>query len=274
MTRLISLAHLTSIDLAPPELIEAAANAGFEAVGLRLIKVAETSPGYPLMEDAALMRRTKMALRNTGLRVNDIEFVKLEPNTDVDRLAAFLDAGAELGASEVICAPYDPDLSRLAANLGHLSALASARGLGVSLEFFPWTVVPDIMAAERVAHQAGSEVGILVDALHFDRSESTPAQLRSIPARRLRLAHLCDATVLQSYSNDELLRTARAERLPPGEGQINLREFLKSLPEDLPLGIEVPMVNLTGKIGVEALLHRVMAATQRVLASSDADHMI
>lgn len=272
MTRLISLAHLTAIDLAPQDLIEAAAKAGFDAVGLRLIKVTETSPGYPLMEDAALMRRTKAALRDTGLRVNDIEFVKIEPDTNVDDLAAFLDAGAELGASEVICAPYDPDLSRLAESLGRLSELARAHGLGVSLEFFPWTVVPDLMSAERVAQQEGPDVGILVDALHFDRSESTSGQLRGLPDHRLRLAHLCDAAVQRAYSTKELLHTARAERLPPGEGDIYLAEFLRSLPSDLPLGVEVPMANLTASAGIEAVLACVIKATRKVLATAVANH--
>ncbi len=37
MTRLLSLAHLTAITLPPPDLIHAAADVGFDAVGLRLI---------------------------------------------------------------------------------------------------------------------------------------------------------------------------------------------------------------------------------------------
>lgn len=267
MSRRLSLAHLTAIDLAPPDLVEAAARAGFDAVGLRLIKVTDASPGYPLMEDVALMRATKMALRNTGLRVNDIEFVKIEPETDVDGLAGFLDAGAELGAREVICAPYDPDLSRLAATLGRLSELARARGLGVSLEFFPWTVAPDLDSATRLARQAGPEVGVLVDALHFDRSESTKDQLRALPRSRLRLAHLCDAAVRSAYSTEDLLHAARDERSPPGEGEIDLVGFLGALPVDLPLGVEVPMTRLTAAKGHDVVLRRVMAATRRVLAS-------
>ena len=99
---------------APPELIRVAARHGFDAVGLRLIRVTDTTPGYPLMTDAALMRATKDALHDTGLQVHDIEFVKITPQTDPAALAPFLDAGAELGAREVVTAPYDDDLARLA----------------------------------------------------------------------------------------------------------------------------------------------------------------
>ena len=67
----------------------AAADAGFDAVGLRLIRVTDTSLGYPLMHDPAIMRSTKAALTDTGLRVNDIEFAKIEPDTDIPALGAF-----------------------------------------------------------------------------------------------------------------------------------------------------------------------------------------
>ena len=54
MNRQVSVAHLTAIDLSPPDLIEAAATAGFDGVGLRLIRVTEegiTIDSTPLEED-------------------------------------------------------------------------------------------------------------------------------------------------------------------------------------------------------------------------------
>ena len=241
MTRPLSLAHLTALDLPPPELIRLAAGTGFDCVGLRLVRVTETSPGYPLMADAALMRATRAALSETGLAVNDIEVVRIEPDTDIAALAPFLDAGAELGAREVITAPYDPDLTRLADRLGALSEAAGSRGLGVSLEFFPWTVVPDLATALAVVAQAGTDVAVLVDSLHFDRSGSTLDQLRAMPPNRLRLVHLSDAPVTPPYSTEALLHTAREARLPPGDGQIDLAGFLAALPEAVPIGLEIPM---------------------------------
>lgn len=266
MSRLLSLAHLTAIDLAPPELIHVAAEAGFDAVGLRLIRVTDSSPGYPLMRDPAMMRTTKAALRATGLAVHDVEFVRIEPGTDIARLAPFLDAGAELGAREVIAAAYDPELSRLAAQLGALADMAASRGLGVSLEFFPWTVVPDLAAALAIASEAGPAVGVLVDALHFDRSGSRHETLRMMPPSRLRFAHLCDAPVAPPYTLEDLLHAGRAERLRPGAGQIDLRAFLSALPHDLPLALEVPMTKRLASEGAAAVVGDVMAATRRILA--------
>jgi sugar phosphate isomerase/epimerase len=265
MTRMITLAHLSAIDLAPPALIRTAAEAGFDGVGLRLLRVTPDSPGYPLMDDPVMMRDTKAAVQDSGAIVHDIEFVKITPETEVEALLPFLDAGAELSAREVITAPYDPDLNRLADRLAALSEAAKARGLGVVLEFFPWTVVPSLEAALPVVDQAGSDVGILVDSLHFDRSTSQLETLAQIPSNRLRFAHLCDAMVQDSYTESELLFTARAERLPPGHGQIDLSALLRALPENLPLGIELPQTARSQTASALELLTEAYEATVAVV---------
>jgi sugar phosphate isomerase/epimerase len=171
VTAMFSLAHLTVLGLAPPEMVEVAARTGYRMVGLRLIRVTETTPGYPLMDDKAMMRATKAAMAATGIGVLDIEFVRITPEIEVASLEPFVAAGAELGARYVITSPYDPDLARLADRLAAISDLASRYGLRAVLEFFPWTVVPDLDAASRVVGAAERPgLGILVDTLHFDRS--------------------------------------------------------------------------------------------------------
>lgn len=239
MTRL-TLAHLTAIDLAPPALIHAAAEAGFDGVGLRLIRVTDDSPGYPLMGDPTAMRETLAALRDTGLTVPDIEFVKITPDFSPDTLRPVLETGAELGAAHVIMAPYDPDLSRLADRLAAVADLGAPMGIAPVLEFFPWTSVPDLATCWQVVQAAGPRVGLLPDALHFDRSGSTHHLLRQIPAERLPFAHLCDAPVAPPYTTEALLHTARIGRLAPGDGEIDLTSFISALPPGTPLGLEVP----------------------------------
>ncbi|MCQ0972110.1 sugar phosphate isomerase/epimerase [Paracoccus sp. TK19116] len=239
--RRLSVAHLTALQLPPPALIEAAAAAGFDAVGLRLIAVTPTTPGYPLMHDARMLRETKATLASTGLAVDDIEFVKITPDIDLDALEPVLDAGAELCARHIITAPYDDDLSRLSDRLAAIQAAARSRGLTAVLEFFPWTAVPDLATCRSVVEAADPDIGILVDSLHFNRSGSSLDDLATIPMTRLPFAHLCDAPVAPPYSRDELLRTAREDRLFPGEGDIPLKDLLAALPADIPLGLEVPV---------------------------------
>ncbi len=181
-----SLAHLTVLSLQPPEMVSVAARTGYQAVGLRLIAVTPDSPGYPLMDDAAAMRETKIRLDDTGLRVGDIEFVKITPEIDIAALEPFAAAGAELGARHVIAAPYDPDLGRLAERFAALADLAGRYNLSVLLEFFPWTVVPNLREAKRIVDAADRKnTGILVDTLHFARSESRLEDIAAIAPDRL-----------------------------------------------------------------------------------------
>ena len=231
-----------------------AARTGYQYVGLRLIAVTETTPGYPLMDDPSMMRGTKSALADTGVRVLDIEFVKITPEIDVAGLERLVAAGAELGAKYVITAPYDPDLARLADRLGAISDLAARYGLRAVLEFFPWTVVSDLGTAVQVMEAAGrTETGILVDTLHFNRSGSKVEQLHNIPGSRLPFVHVCDATVQDTYTTEELLHTGRAERLPPGEGGIDIRGILRHTPPGIPVALEVPMTAMSAAQGAEAV---------------------
>jgi sugar phosphate isomerase/epimerase len=262
---IFSLAHLTVLDTPPPQMVRMAARLGYDRVGLRLIRVTYTTPGYPLHDDPAQLRETIQALRDTGLTVNDIEFVRLTPDFRVDAMRPFLAAGAELGARHVICAPYDPDLSRLTNNLAALQAEARRFGLSCVLEFFPWTVVPDLAKARQVVQAAGPEVGILLDTLHFDRSNSSLLDLAALPPARLPFVHLCDATVHPPYSTDDLLHAGRAERLPPGDGQIPLRSILERLPEGIPISLEVPMTGRQASLGSAAVAAAVLEKARDLL---------
>jgi sugar phosphate isomerase/epimerase len=236
----ISLAHLTVIDTPPPAMVRMAAALGYDHVGLRLIRVTDTTPGYPLMDDTMMLRDTRAAVDANGITVLDIEFLRLTPEFDVAAYGAFLDAGEALGARHVICAPYDPDLSRLSDSLAALDAACAPRGLRPVLEFFPWTNVPDLATAARVV--AGADgAGILVDALHFDRGGSRLAEMAALPPHRLPFLHLCDAPVLPAYTTEDLLHAGRAERLAPGDGQIDLPAILRAMPQGIPLALEIPM---------------------------------
>ncbi len=267
MTPAFSLAHLTVLGLPPPEVVRVAARTGYRTVGLRLLRATDATPGYPLMHDPAAMRATKAAMAETGVGVLDIEFVRITPGIDVDALEPFFAAGAELGARYVITAPYDPDHARLADRLGVIAEHAARHGLRAVLEFFPWTSVPDLGTAATVVEASGRpDIGILVDALHFNRSASTVEQLDRIPARRLPFMHVCDAPVQDSYTMEELLHAGRAERLPLGEGAIPIRDILKHMPPGTPLALEMPMTALAAAEGAEAVALRVRRAAERLLA--------
>jgi sugar phosphate isomerase/epimerase len=261
-----SLAHLTVLSLPPPEAIRVAARAGYQSVGLRLLRVTEQSPGYPLMDDPPMLRETRAAIAETGVGVLDIEFVQLRPETDIAGLKPLLAAGSALGARYLIAAPYDPDLSRLADKFGALCDLAAPFGISVVLEFFPWTVVPGVAEANAIVTAAGrTNSGILVDMLHFDRSASTLDQLDKVDPARLPFVHVCDAPGGANWTVEQLLHTARAERLPPGEGDIPIKQIMSHMPPGIPIGLEVAMTALTAEIGPEAVARRVFNAAAQLL---------
>lgn len=259
----LGVAHLTAIDLDPPSFIRAAARAGFDGVGLRLLRVTDTSPGYPLMEDARMMRQTRDALDDTGLSASDIEFVMIRPGMNLDALNGMMDAGATLGARHLITAPYDPDHSRLADTLSRIGELCASRNISPVLEFFPWTTVPDLKTAWGIIAPLAPNIGILADSLHFDRSGSDLDLLRGLPATRVPFAHLCDALVTPPYDNDTLLHTAREERLPPGAGQIDLAGFVGALAPETPLVVEIPMTTMGRSEGADAVLSHVHDMTRK-----------
>src|SRR3954451_14003447 len=270
MTTAFSLAHLTVLHLPPPEVVRVAARTGYQTVGLRLLRTSDTTPDYPLMDDPALMRATRTAMAETGVGVLDIELVRLTPEIDVAGLEPFLAAGAELGARYVLTAAYGPDLARLADRLRALADRAGRYGLRPVLEFFPWTPVRDLAAAVSVVEAAGRpEAGILVDTLHFDRSGSRLEQLDTVPASRLPMVHVADAPVQASYTTEELLHTARSERLPAGEGGIDTRGIVRRMPPGIQVTLEVPMSGTVAE-GAEAVALRVRQAAERVLAGSPA----
>jgi len=261
-----SLAHLTVQSLSPPEVIAVASRAGYRYVGLRLVGAMPQGAAYPLMSDKAMMRETKARLVATGLGVLDIEFFRLAPETDVASFLPALDAGADLGARHVIAAAYDSERSRLIERFAALCDLAAPRGLNVVLEFFPWTDAPNLSHAAAVVEAAGrANAGVLVDTLHFARSDSTLEQLGRLPASQLPFMHLCDAPAEKPETIDGLLFTARVERLLPGDGGIDIAAIMRRMPPDIPVALEIPMAALTRAVGPAEVARRARQAAARVL---------
>ena len=272
MTHDYSLAHLTALHLSPPELVEAAAAGGYRYVGLRLTRVAPDDPSYPLATDPALMHETKARLAHTGVEVLDIELARLGPETEPAALKRVLDAGAELGARHVIGQLPDPNRERKVERFAALCDLAKAVGLTVELEFPSWTETPDLSEATYVLRAVNrANAGMLIDMLHFARSRSSVEELRKLPREWFRFAHVCDAPAEIPATREGLIRTARAERLFPGEGGIDVRGILAAMPSDIPYALEIPRVTLSTLVGEKECARLALAAARNHL---DAPHAV
>jgi sugar phosphate isomerase/epimerase len=264
--RPLSLAALTVIELTPPQMVQCAADAGYDFVGLRLLPATDQEVRYDFIGDTPMRRETLARLKDTGVRVLDAEILRLKPDTDVTAYRAMLETAAELGAHYVLVAGNDPDEARTADNFAKLCDLAAPLGLAPSIEPMPWTDAKDITQAARILKAAGkANAGLLVDPLHFDRAGSSTNELRAMPREYFRYLQFCDAPAERPKDLETLLYQARCERLLPGQGGLDLAGILRALPDDLPISIEAPMDNWAKTAKATERAQKLREATLAVL---------
>jgi sugar phosphate isomerase/epimerase len=265
----LSLSYYTVPELSPPQMVRAAAAAGFAFVGARLLNGQPGRDLAPLLENPALRRETIACLRDAGVLVLDASAARLRPDTDMSAFAPFIDAAAELGARHILASGDDPDEPRLAARLAELCELAGRSGLTVDLEFVPWMSIADLaLAARMVRAVARANFGIAIDALHFDRSHSRVSDLAALPRNWFRYVQLCDAPGVWESDRASLLHAAVSERLFPGEGAIDLVGLLRALPRGIPIALEIPTATLARTASAAERLQHAVTATRRVLVDA------
>jgi len=253
--RRLGLAALTCIELAPPELVSAAAAAGYDCVGLRLIP-AVASQVLPSFEMLELERR----LADTGIKVFDVEVFRLEPGTRVADFEPVLAAAQRLGASDLLVHGADPEEARLTETFAQLCDLAARYSLAANLEPMPWVEVSNVAKAKRILDAAARRnSALLVDAIHFFREENKFEQLRDA---RLRYMQLCDARAERPADMQEMIRQARGDRLFPGEGGLDLQGLMRALPPELPISVEIPYAKPMSPL---ERAKRALAATRKFL---------
>lgn len=261
-----SIAQLTALHLAPPQMIDLAARTGYDQAGVRLLPVAPGAAAYPLMTDRPMLRETLVRMKDTGVRIFDLELIRIGADFELERYLPFLETGAELGAKTVLVAGDDPEEERLIEHYARLCDAMLPFGLSADLEFMPWTPVRDLGTALRIVRRADrSNGGILVDALHFDRSASRFEQLAEIPAQWLHYAQICDGPAERPTTTEALIQAARGERLLPGEGGIDLRRLWRELPVGLPVSIEIPNDRRVAEMGPEAWARAALQAARALL---------
>jgi sugar phosphate isomerase/epimerase len=266
MAHAIGLAALTVLELTPPEMVSCAVDAGFDCVGLRLIPATREEVQHPMIGDTLLVRETEQRLKDSGMRVLDIEIFRLRPDTVVADYEAALATGARFGANEALIAGNDPDEARLTANFAAFCELAQRFGIGGNLEPMPWTDCKNFAQGVRIVAAAGhANGGILIDPIHFDRGGSDAGEISSVPRARFRYMQLCDAPAERPTDIEGLFHQARAERLMPGDGGLDLVGILRGVPADLPISLEIPMQTLTRTVPAVERAKRMLAKTRRLL---------
>lgn len=270
MARKFSLAHLTVMGVAPPEMTYLAARAGYDFISPRLIHMGlPGEPNYALAEQPEMLRQTRQALRETGLGIHDIELAHIHDGLDPRRYLPAMEVAAELGAKGVISSIWTPDRRFATDVYAALCDQARPLGLTVDLEFPTWASVNtlrDVMAI--LAEVRRPNAGVMVDTLHFHRSRVTLAELEAVPRELLHFAHLCDAPALPiPTAREELIHTGRDERLYVGEGGIDIGGILNRMPEQVVLSIELPHIARVKEMGYAEHAFRCLEWAKRYLAA-------
>jgi sugar phosphate isomerase/epimerase len=265
-----SLAHLTALGCAPPELTYIAARAGYDFVSPRIIMTGtpnEVGYNYALAEDPVLLRQTKRALADTGLTVHDIELIRISDGVEVKSLLPAFEVAAELGAHHVLSSIWTPNRSFAIECFAELCDLARPFGLKISLEFVTWAEVVNLREVIEVLRAADRDnAGISIDLLHFHRSRVPLDELAQVPPDLFTFVHLCDAPGEIPQTKEGLIYTGRAERLYPGEGGIDIAAILTRMPE-VPYSIEIPHLARVKELGYAEHARRCLESSKAYFAS-------
>ena len=162
------------------------------------------------------------------------------------------------------------DLDRAAEALAGVCDRAREHGLLVTLEYLPWSGIPDARTALAIVERTGRpNATLMVDTWHTFRGGADAAQLRAIPGTRIGSVQINDAPA--EPAGNLVTETLNA-RLLPGEGAIPLVRWLRILDaigSRAPIGVEVfssaldalPPVEVGRRCGVAA--RAVLAAARQ-----------
>src|SRR6266516_2255554 len=249
--REVGIAHLTLLDVSPPDLVLVAWAAGFDSIGVRVRVATRGEEPWPMAPGSPLLKETALRLADTGIQVLDIENVAIQPGLTRSDYEVALESGARLGARYLIVNSADPDLERTADTCAAITEAARLYGIRPVIEPMAFKEVRSLRQAVRVAERAGG--GVLIDSLHFQRCGETFETLAQLDPDLLPYVQICDALLTppatqpvlgalprgQSRDGGPQLE-ARALRLLPGEGELPLGRLLAALPGGTPLSVEAP----------------------------------
>lgn len=266
MAKEFSLAHLTVLGCSPPEMTYIAARAGYDFVSFRPIYMGlPGEPNYALAENKKMLRQTKAALTETGVKLLDIELARICDGINPKRYLPAMEVAAELGGRHVLSSIWTNDRNYYIESFAELCELAKPFGLTIELEFVPIASVSNLAGTLDVLRTAKQEnAGLMIDIHHFHRSGDKVEDLDEVPREWFRYLHLCDAPGKIPTSREEVTHILREERLYLGEGGIDVASIVNRLPE-IPYSIELPHTKRVQELGYEEFARRCLLMAKNYL---------
>lgn len=207
------------VDLAT--LLDAAAGAGFDAVGLDLQTVAGSS-GV-----ASQVRTRRLEVTDVGvLTVGAAEPGRVAgaPHGHVQTAETLAGLAAAVGATRCVTVLTAPPSAGTVAALRRCGAILAGAGARLALEFLPYGPLPTLEMAMQVCGEVGwDRCGLQLDAWHFLNSDRPWPMLASVRADQIALLQVSD---VRPPVGDDLRYEGRFRRAVPGTGRGDLPRFL------------------------------------------------
>lgn len=272
----LGIDFISVFGMPPTKFVELAAELGCRNVSLGLLQMEYNPHGYPrysIPDDTALRREVKAALAANGVTVALGENLPVVPDVDSrETWKASLDVLSEFGVARINSVSFEPDLQRNVDQYGMLAELTASYGIRTLIEFVPIFGVSDLPQTLEIIEQVGrSDLGLIFDTMHAGRTGLTPDDVRAIPPELVGYIQLCDVPRGRDqydFMDASYMDEAMHERMAPGEGELPLTEYLRALPRDCVISLEIPQRKKAeaGKGSRERLGHCVEAARKLVAA--------
>lgn len=262
------MAYLTVRGCEPAEMAYIASRTGYDYISLRLIPMGIPGESAYLPEDRAMISRAKTALKETGIKVLDIELARILDDFDPRSYLPAFEVAAELGAKHVISSAWTTqkrDRAFIVDRFSEICDLAKPFDLTVNLEFPTFSRLTNLKEAADIVRAANrTNGGILIDSLYFHYSRIQLAELEQIPREYLNFMHICDTSENIPTIGPDMISVAREERLYVGEGCIDFSALLSQLPL-MPYSIELPNKKRLDELGFEGHARRCLETAKKAL---------
>jgi len=238
----LSLAGISVNEVHQDEAVRIAAEAGFDGVSLSMgLNKSVSRVRMPsVVGDPDIRRKVRMAFADTGIEFAIAEGLSIDSHVDFDTVREGLAIVRDLGANRVGITAWDADDARMQDTLSRCCDLAMEAGIRPMIEF---TALSQVRTLRQAVEMAGSGkfagLQVLCDALHLQRSGETPRDLAAVPHEIIGFAQICDGPS-HSPSREAYMDEAIAQRGIPGDGNIPLSDFVRALPAQVQIGVEIP----------------------------------
>ena len=224
----IILAPTTLMQAPPLEYIAAAADAGYDGIGLRLYP----SPGmqfFPIVGDDRMMGEVRRAIADSGLRVFDVFTCYLQPEMGFEAMKRAHEFGAELGGKYALVIGDDENWDRMTEHFALLCDNAAEFGLVCALEAPVNRRRLNTLDLNLALIRDSRRKAVLsIDPVQYVRAGHDFARLRSLDSELLPYSQIGDSP--SAMFGDAYCM--------PGDGLVPLYDLLDVLPPNAPLSLE------------------------------------